>query len=253
MTKPITPVSTPAVRTAIVTGASRGIGRAIAMRLAQDGYRVVVNYSGNQASAADVVADIRAAGGQAVAVQADVSNGDDVRRLFREARAALGAIDAIVHSAGVMSLAPISPDHVDVFDRMVNTNLRGAFLVLAQAAQELTQGGRIIAISTSVIAKAFPNYGAYIASKAGVEGLVHVLANELRGRGITVNAVAPGPVATELFMEGKSQAQIAELSNMVPLQRLGTPLDIANAVSFLAGPDGGWINGQVLRANGGFA
>lgn len=253
MTKPITPVSTPAVRTAIVTGASRGIGRAIAMRLAQDGYRVVVNYSGNQASAADVVADIRAAGGQAVAVQADVSNGDDVRRLFREARAALGAIDAIVHSAGVMSLAPISPDHVDVFDRMVNTNLRGAFLVLAQAAQELTQGGRIIAISTSVIAKAFPNYGAYIASKAGVEGLVHVLANELRGRGITVNAVAPGPVATELFMEGKSQAQIAELSNMVPLQRLGTPQDIANAVSFLAGPDGGWINGQVLRANGGFA
>lgn len=253
MTKPITPVSTPAVRTAIVTGASRGIGRAIAMRLAQDGYRVVVNYSGNQASAADVVADIRAAGGQAVAVQADVSNGDDVRRLFRQAHGALGAIDAIVHSAGVMSLAPISPDHVDVFDRMVNTNLRGAFLVLAQAAQELTQGGRIIAISTSVIAKAFPNYGAYIASKAGVEGLVHVLANELRGRGITVNAVAPGPVATELFMEGKSQAQIAELSNMVPLQRLGTPLDIANAVSFLAGPDGGWINGQVLRANGGFA
>lgn len=253
MTKPITPVSTPAVRTAIVTGASRGIGRAIAMRLAQDGYRVVVNYSGNQASAADVVADIRAAGGQAVAVQADVSNGDDVRRLFRQARGALGAIDAIVHSAGVMSLAPISPDHVDVFDRIVNTNLRGAFLVLAQAAQELTQGGRIIAISTSVIAKAFPNYGAYIASKAGVEGLVHVLANELRGRGITVNAVAPGPVATELFMEGKSQAQIAELSNMVPLQRLGTPQDIANAVSFLAGPDGGWINGQVLRANGGFA
>ena len=253
MTKPITPVSTPAVRTAIVTGASRGIGRAIAMRLAQDGYRVVVNYSGNQASAADVVADIRAAGGQAVAVQADVSNGDDVRRLFRQARAALGAIDAIVHSAGAMSLAPISPDHVDVFDRIVNTNLRGAFLVLAQAAQELTQGGRIIAISTSVIAKAFPNYGAYIASKAGVEGLVHVLANELRGRGITVNAVAPGPVATELFMEGKSQAQIAELSNMVPLQRLGTPLDIANAVSFLAGRDGGWINGQVLRANGGFA
>lgn len=253
MTKPITPVSTPAVRTAIVTGASRGIGRAIAMRLAQDGYRVVVNYSGNQASAADVVADIRAAGGQAVAVQADVSNGDDVRRLFRQARGALGAIDAIVHSAGVMSLAPISPDHVDVFDRIVNTNLRGAFLVLAQAAQELTQGGRIIAISTSVIAKAFPNYGAYIASKAGVEGLVHVLANELRGRGITVNAVAPGPVSTELFMEGKSQAQIAELSNMVPLQRLGTPLDIANAVSFLAGPDGGWINGQVLRANGGFA
>src|SRR5690606_4790080 len=253
MTKPITPVSTPAVRTAIVTGASRGIGRAIAMRLAQDGDGVGVDDSGNQASAADVVADIRAAGGQAVAVQADVSNGDDVRRLFREGRAALGAIDAIVHSAGVMSLAPISPDHVDVFDRMVNTNLRGAFLVLAQAAQDLTQGGRIIAISTSVIAKAFPNYGAYIASKAGVEGLVHVLANELRGRGITVNAVAPGPVATELFMEGKSQAQIAELSNMVPLQRLGTPQDIANAVSFLAGPDGGWINGQVLRANGGFA
>lgn len=253
MNKPINPTAGPALRTAIVTGASRGIGRAIAMRLAQDGYRVVVNYSGNQAKAADVVAGIRAAGGQAIAVKADVSEADDVRRLFDEARQVYGAIDAVVHSAGIMTLAPISPDHVDTFDRMVRTNLRGAFLVLGQAAAELTHGGRIVAISTSVIAKAFPHYGGYIASKAGVEGLVRVLANELRGRGMTVNAVAPGPVATELFMEGKTQAQIAELSNMVPLQRLGTPQDIANAVSFLAGPDGGWINGQVLRANGGFA
>src|SRR5690606_7040250 len=114
-------------------------------------------------------------------------------------------------------------------------------------------GGRIIGLSTSVIAKAFPTYGAYIASKAGVEGLVHVLANELRGRNITVNAVAPGPVATDLFRRGKTEAQIEQIAKMAPLERLGTPDDIASVVSFLAGPDGGWVNAQILRANGGFA
>lgn len=241
------------VNTAIVTGASRGIGRAIALRLATDGFKVTVNYSGNAAKAQEVVSTIRANGGEAIAVQADVSQPEDVQRLFASAQEAFGAIGAVVHSAGVMPLAFIAPDSVETFDRVVQTNLRGAFLVLGQAAQRLPAGGRIVALSTSVLIKSFPQYGPYIATKAGVEGLVRVLANELRGRNITVNAVAPGPVATELFLEGKTDEQIAQLSRVAPLERLGQPEDIARAVSFLVGADGGWVNAQILRVNGGFA
>ena len=239
--------------TAIVTGASRGIGRAIALRLAADGFRVVINYAGNAAMAREVVDAIRTAGGQAVSVQADVSETEDVQRLFATARQTFGQISAVVHSAGVMAMAPIAADSVDAFDHVIRTNLRGAFLMLGQAAAHLQAGGRIVALSTSVIARSFPQYGPYIASKAAVEGLVHVLANELRGRDITVNAVAPGPVATELFFEGKSDEQINQLSKLAPLERLGQPDDIANVVAFLVGKDGGWVNGQIVRANGGFA
>lgn len=241
------------VQTAIVTGASRGIGRAIALRLAADGFKIAVNYSGNAAKAQEVVSAIQTAGGDAVAVQANVSNVEDVQRLFATTLEAFGTISAVVHSAGVMPLAPIVPDSIETFDRVVQTNLRGAFLVLGQAAQHLQAGGRIVALSTSVIAKSFPQYGPYIAAKAGVEGLVHVLANELRGRSITVNAVAPGPVATELFLDGKTDEQIAQLSKVAPLERLGQPEDIARVVSFLVGADGGWVNSQIVRANGGFA
>lgn len=240
-------------KAAIVTGASRGIGRSIALRLAADGFKIAVNYSGNTAAAQDVVSAIQASGGEAIAVKADVAQVDEVHRLFATTAEAFGSISAVVHSAGVMPLAPISPDSIDIFDRVIQTNLRGAFLVLGQAAQHLQADGRIVALSTSVIAKSFPQYGPYIAAKAGVEGLVHVLANELRGRGITVNAVAPGPVATELFFEGKTDEDVARLSKVPPLERLGTPEDIARVVSFLVGADGGWINGQVIRANGGFA
>jgi 3-oxoacyl-[acyl-carrier protein] reductase len=240
-------------KTAIVTGASGGIGRSVAIRLARDGFAVVVNYAGNAARAEEVVADIKAAGGQAIAVQADVANVTDVERLFNEALETFSRVDVVVNSAGIMPLLPIAEGDPEVFDRVIATNLRGAFLVLAQAAQHVSAGGRIIALSSSVIAKSFPTYGPYIASKAGVEGLVHVLANELRGRNITVNAVAPGPVGTELFLEGKTEAQIKEFSKIPPLERLGQPEDIADVVSFLTGPDGGWINSQVLRANGGFA
>lgn len=173
--------------------------------------------------------------------------------LFAATREAFGRIDVVVNSAGVMSLSPIAAGDLAEFDRMVAINLRGAFLVLSHAARAVADGGRIVALSTSVIAKSLPGYGAYIAAKAGVEGLVRVLANELHGRGITANAIAPGPVATELFLAGKSEQQIAQVVQATPLERLGTPEDIAAAVAFLAGPDGGWINGQVLRANGGFA
>jgi 3-oxoacyl-[acyl-carrier protein] reductase len=240
-------------KTAIITGASRGIGRTIALRLVADGFGVVVNFAGNTAKAEEVVNEITSAGGRALAIQADVANPEDVKQLFEKTLKTFGQIDVVVNNAGIMPLSPIAKGDVEAFDKVIATNLRGTFLVLAQAAQHVAEGGRIIAFSSSVLAKSFPTYGPYIASKAGVEGLVHVLANELRGHKITVNAVAPGPVATELFLGDKTEEQIAQLSKLAPLERLGEPSDIASVVSFLAGPDGAWVNSQVLRANGGFA
>jgi 3-oxoacyl-[acyl-carrier protein] reductase len=239
-------------RTAIVTGASRGIGRAVAKRLAKDGFHVVVNYATNAKEADTVVTEIQSSGGRAMAIRADVGNAADVESLFADTRKAFGSVDVVVNNSGIMPLSPIGKGDAGTFDKVIQTNLRGAFLVMAQAAQQVSPGGRIIAFSSSVLAKSFPTYGPYIASKAGVEGLVHVLANELRGRNITVNAVAPGPTGTELFLSGKSPEQVAELAKLAPLERLGEPEDIASVVSFLAGVDGGWINSQVLRANGGF-
>jgi 3-oxoacyl-[acyl-carrier protein] reductase len=241
------------IGSAIVTGASGGLGGEVAKRLAKDGFAVVVHYAGKPAPAQAVVAELKAAGGEAIAVQADVASAADVERLFKESIAAFGQPNVVVHCAGIMPNILISSGDVETFDKVIATNLRGTFLVLAQSARHLSEGGRIIAFSSSVIAKSFPTYGPYIASKAGVEGLVHVLANELRGRNVTVNAVAPGPVGTDLFLKGKSEAQIEEFKKLPPLERLGLPGDIANVVSFLAGPDGGWVNSQVLRANGGFA
>ncbi|NMP25613.1 SDR family oxidoreductase [Rahnella sp. SAP-1] len=242
-----------ATKTALVTGASRGIGRAIAQRLAKDGFTVIVNYAGNAASAEETIQEIIAQGGHAVAIQADVASEADVSRLFLQAKAITGQLDVVVHSAGIMPMAKITPAGLADFDKVIHTNLRGAFLVLAHAGEAVSDNGRIIALSTSVIAKSFPAYGPYIASKAGVEGLVHVLANELRGRNITVNAVAPGPTGTDLFFNGKSDEQIAAIAKLAPLERIGTPDEIANVVATLAGPDGSWINSQVIRVNGGFA
>ena len=240
-------------RSAIVTGASGGLGSAVARRLANDGFAIAVNYSGDSGPAQKLVAELKAAGGQAIAVQGDVTDPGDVENLFKQTLATFGGIHVVVHSAGIMPLLPIAAGDIATFDKVIAVNLRGAYLVLGHAARHIASGGRIIAFSSSVLAKSFHTYGPYIASKAGVEGLVHVLANELRGRNITVNAVAPGPVPTELFLKGKTEAQINEFTKMPPLERLGRPEDVAGVVSFLAGPDGGGINSQVIRANGGFA
>jgi 3-oxoacyl-[acyl-carrier protein] reductase len=240
-------------RTAIVTGASRGIGRSIAKRLAIDGFSVVVNYAGNTKEAEETVNEIKSIGGNAAAIAGDISQPVDVSELFAKSAQAFGPIQVVVNNAGIMPLSPIVNGDVETFDKVIAINLRGAFLVLAQAAQHVVEGGRIIALTSSVLAKSFPTYGPYIAAKAGVEGLVHVLANELRGRNVTVNAVAPGPIPTDLFLKGKTEAQIEEFRKLPPLERLGRTEDIASVVSFLAGPDGAWVNSQVLRANGGFA
>jgi len=239
-------------KSAIVTGASRGIGQAIARRLAADGFAVIVNYAGDEAAAQATVDAIRAAGGQARAVQADVSRAADVAALFDTAKRQFGRVDVVVSNGGVMKTAPIAQMSPEDFDRMIAVNLRGTFLLMAEASRHLGRDGRFVALSSSVIAKHAPGYGPYAASKAGVENLVQVFAQELRGRGISVNAVAPGPVATELFLDGKSDAVIEQIVKQAPLERIGQPADIAEAVAFLAGP-GGWVNGQVLRVNGGFA
>ena len=240
-------------RTAIVTGSSRGIGQAIAIRLAADGFSVVVNYVGNASAAQGTVDTVRAAGGTALAYRADVSNSVDVAKLYGFAQEAFGGVDVVVNNAGVMPIAHIIDSSIEAFDTVIATNLRATFLMMAGAGKHLREGGSFIAMSSSVIAKSFPGYGPYIASKAGVEGLVQVFANELRGRGITVNAVAPGPVGTELFFKGKTDEQIAQLAKLAPLERIGEVDDIARVVSFLAGPDGRWVNSQVLRVNGGYA
>jgi 3-oxoacyl-[acyl-carrier protein] reductase len=239
------------LKTAIVTGASRGIGAAIAERLARDGFAVIVNYAGNAAAADAVVHQIEAAGGRAVSAQADVSKSIEARRLFDAAEAAFGGVDVLVNNAGVMTLATLADTSDDAFDRLVDVNLKGTFNTLREAAKRLRDGGRVVNFSSSVVGLLPPTYSVYGATKAAVETMTRVLARELRGRNITVNAVAPGPTATDLFLSGKSQAAIDQLAKAAPLERIGQPEDIANVVAFLAGPDGAWVNGQVLRANGG--
>jgi len=240
-------------RVAIVTGASRGIGQVVAMRLAADGFAVVVNFASSSVSADETVAVIHGKGGQAVAIRGDISDPDQVARLYAGAKEAFGRVDVVVNNAGIMTLAPIADGKLDDFDRTIAINLRATFLMMSRAAEYLRDGGRFIALSTSVLGKNFPGYGAYIASKAGVEGLVRVFANELRGRNITVNATAPGPLTTGLFLNGKTEELIRQIASQSPMERLGQPVDIANSVAFLAGPDGAWVNGQIIRVNGGFA
>jgi 3-oxoacyl-[acyl-carrier protein] reductase len=238
-------------KVAIVTGASRGIGAAIAARLAKDGFTVAVNYSGDAAPADALVGQIKAAGRQAIAVKADVSNPAAVRQMFDTVEKTYGSIDVMVNNAGIMRLAKVADTEDAAFDSLMAVNVKGTFNTLREAATRLRSGGRIINCSSTVVALLQPTYAVYAATKAAVEALTTVLAKELRGRHITVNAIAPGPTATDLFLKGKPQEIIDHMAKLAPLERLGQPRDIADVVSFLAGPDAGWINGQTLRVNGG--
>lgn len=238
-------------KVAIVTGASGGIGAAVAERLAKDGFTVVVNYAGSTGPAEALVAKIEAAGGRAVTAQADISSVEAVRRMFDSAETAFGGVDVLVNNAGIMKLATIADSDDALFDRQIAVNLKGTFNTLREAARRLRDGGRIVNLSSSVVGLLQPTYGVYAATKAAVEAMTSILAKELRGRNITVNAVAPGPTATKLFLDGKPQEVIDRLAKLAPLERLGQPEDIASAVALLVGPDGGWINGQTLRVNGG--
>ncbi|MGO7584316.1 SDR family oxidoreductase [Rhizobium ruizarguesonis] len=238
-------------KVALVTGASRGIGAAVAERLARDGFTVVINYSGNAAPAEELAEKIEQAGGKALTAKADVGDVEAVRRMFDAAETAFGGVDVLVNNAGIMMLSSLAEADDVNFDRQISVNLKGTFNTLREAAKRLRDGGRVINFSTSVVGLKLETYGVYAATKAAVETLTAIMAKEMRGRNITVNAIAPGPVATDLFLNGKSDELVARMAKMNPLERLGTPDDIAAAVAFLAGPDGGWINGQTLRANGG--
>ncbi|MFD0274066.1 SDR family oxidoreductase [Kitasatospora sp. NPDC127111] len=240
-----------AVRVAVVTGGSRGIGRAVSRRLARDGLAVVVNYAHDAAAAEETVAAITACGGRAISVRADVADERAVAAVFDRAEREFGGVDVVVHSAGRLALSPIADLDLAVLDAVHRTNIRGTFVVAQQAARRLRAGGSFVGFSTSVVGTQFPAYGAYAASKGAIESITLILARELRGRDVTVNTIAPGPTATDLFLDGKTPEQIDRLAKTPPLERLGTPEDIANVVAFLAGPEGHWVNGQVLRANGG--
>lgn len=239
-------------RVAIVTGASGGIGRAVALRLAADGMAVVAHYSARATAAEEIVAEITASGGQAMAIGGDVADEAAMSTLFDAAQTQFGGVDVLVHTAGIMPLAPIAEMDLDTFDRVQRVNVRGTFIVDQLAARHVRSGGAIINFSTSVTRLQMPTYGAYAASKGAVEAMTLILARELRGRDITVNAVSPGPTATPLFFEGKPQQIIDHIASLNPMERLGTPDDIAEVTAFLAGP-GRWVNGQVLYANGGAA
>jgi 3-oxoacyl-[acyl-carrier protein] reductase len=237
-------------RIAIVTGASGGIGHAVAVRLAEAGTAVAVHYSGNRDSAQAVADEISAAGGRAMVVGADVADEAQVGALFDQVEAEFGGVDVVVNTAGIMLLSPLTELNLDDFDRMHRTNVRGTFVVSQQAARRVREGGAIVNFSSSVTKLALPTYTAYAATKGAVDAMTLILAKEMRGRDVTVNAVAPGPTATPLFLDGKPQQAIDTLRNMSPLQRLGEPTDIAEAVAFLAGP-ARWVNGQIIYTNGG--
>lgn len=238
---------------ALVTGASRGIGAAIAQRLANDGFAVVINYASSSREADELVLTLEARRQVAIAVKADVSKVDEVKAMFDEVEQSLGKVDVLVNNAGILKTLPLAETSDDEFDRHFAINAKGTFNTMREAAKRLPSGGRIVNFSSTTLALNMPGYAVYNGTKAAVEAFTHVFAKELRGRNITVNAVAPGPIATDLFLNGKSDELIAQFAKMPPLERLGQPDDIANLVSFFAGPDSGWVNGQIVRANGGVA
>lgn len=242
-------ISTTERRVAIVTGGSGGIGRAVATRLATDGMAIVVHYAGNRQRAVETADAVTAAGGLAIVAGGDVADEVAMTEIFDLAEERFGGVDVLVHTAGIMPLAPIAKLDLNAFDTVQRTNVRGTIVVDQLAARRIRDGGAVINFSTSITRLQYPGYGAYAASKGAVEAITLILAREMRGRDVTVNAVAPGPTATALFLDGKSEQQIAQIASVNPMQRLGEPGDIAEAVAFLAGP-GRWVNGQIIHVNG---
>lgn len=239
------------LKVALVTGASRGIGAVIARQLAEDGFAVAINYARSASEASALAAELQQAGHRALAFKADVADSAAVRELFAQVEAQLGCVDVLINNAGMLKVLPLAEHSDELFEQTFAINTRGTFNTLREAARRLNEGGRIVNFSSSTVGLNLPGYAVYIASKAAVESLTQVFAKELRGRGITVNAVAPGPVATELFLHGKSAEQIQAFAKMPPLERLGQPQDIASIIAFLVSPAASWVNGQILRANGG--
>jgi len=239
-------------KVALVTGASRGMGRNIAEELARSGAKVVVNYTSSPEKAEEVVNGIRASGGEAVAIQADISRIAEVERLFRQTLEAYGQVDILVNNAGIMITKPIGDVTEEDFDRQYAVNVKGTYFAIQQAAKHMNANGRIINFSTSVVGQMFPTYSAYAATKGAVEQITRQLAKELGPKGITINAVAPGPVNTELFTAGKTPEQIRSVGAANSFGRLGEPEDVTNVVLFLAGPESQWVTGQTIRVNGGF-
>ena len=242
-------------KVALVTGSSRGIGLAIAERLAKDGFSVVLSGLPDDPELDQAAKRLASLGGKVLAVAADVIQESEVGHLFERTKYEFGGIDVVVHNAGFMQPASFSSatPSIELFDQTIRINLRGTFLVLGQAATYVRNHGRIEVMSSSVLARPGAGYAAYLSSKAGIEGLVRVLANELQGRNISVNAIAPGPIATEFFLKWKSSEEIEAIARLSPFERLGTPEDVAALASFLSGPDGAWLHGQSVRTNGGFA
>lgn len=240
-------------KVAIVTGGSRGIGRAIALRLGIMGAGVVVNYAGSERQAQEVAAEVRQQGGKAVVVQADVRQISQLRLLFEKTFTEFGRLDILVNNAGMLSNRPVQDLSEQEFDDIMAINVKSVFFACQEAARRMADGGRIINISSTVTRLMLPTYGAYAASKGAVDQLSRVLAKELGVREITVNSLSPGPVDTELFRKGKTEEQIIQMAGMAAMGRIGTPGDIADVVSLLVREEAGWITGQNICANGGMA
>ncbi len=239
-------------QTAIVTGASRGIGAAIARRLASDGYNVVVNFSGSTETAEALVDDIKRVGGSAIAFRADVAAPADVNAMFDRTVETFGGVDVVVNNAGVAIRKPIAEFSDDDFDRLLGTKLKGVFNVLREAALRVSDGGRIVNITASFQGAPIPGYGPYAASKMAIEKLTEVAAKELGVRSIRVNAVRPGPTNTDLFNSGKTEEVRNMFAQQHALGRIGEPEDVAGVVAFLVGDDANWVTGQMVGANGGY-
>lgn len=246
-----TPAGKPNGKAAIVTGSSRGIGAATARRLARDGYAIAVNYARNRELAAGVAGEIEAEGGQAIWVQADVSDPEAVKRLFDECENAYGGVDVVIANAGIMHLDTMADMSDEAFDRMWAVNGKGGFNTLREAARRVRDGGRIISLSSTITQLRTPTYGPYAATKMAQDMFVSCLAKELAGRGISVNAMAPGVVDTTLFTNGKTAEQIAAFAERTPHKRIGEPSDIADVIAALCSDDCDWVNGQTVYANGG--